>query len=126
MERSIVQTAHAPAAIGPYAQAVIAGDMIFTSGQIPLDPATGEMVGTDITAQTVRVCENLKAVLEAAGSSPTLAVKTTCYLTGMENFAAFNAVYAQYFPTTPARSCVAVKELPKGALVEVEVVAVKA
>ena len=126
MKREIIQTALAPAAIGPYAQAVIAGDMVFTSGQIPLDPATGTMVGDDITEQTVRVCENLRAVLEAAGSSPEFAVKTTCYLTSMENFAAFNAVYAQYFSTTPARSCVAVKELPKGALVEVEVVAVKA
>ena len=126
MKREIVQTSLAPAAIGPYSQAVTVGDMVFTSGQIPLDPATGAMVGTDITEQTVRVCENLCAVLAAAGSSPELAVKTTCYLTSMDNFAAFNAVYAQYFPTTPARSCVAVKELPKGALVEVEVVAVKA
>ncbi len=126
MNREIIQTEFAPAAIGPYAQAVTAGDMIFTSGQIPLDPATGAMVGTDITEQTVRVCENLCAVLEAAGSSPELAVKTTCYLTSMDNFAAFNAVYAKYFSTTPARSCVAVKELPKGALVEVEVIAVKA
>ncbi|MBE6575975.1 MAG: RidA family protein [Ruminococcaceae bacterium] len=126
MNREIIQTEFAPAAIGPYAQAVTAGDMIFTSGQIPLDPVTGAMVGTDITEQTVRVCENLRAVLEAAGSSPELAVKTTCYLTSMDNFAAFNAVYAKYFSTTPARSCVAVKELPKGALVEVEVIAVKA
>ena len=126
MNREIIQTELAPAAIGPYAQAVTAGNMIFTSGQIPLDPATGAMVGTDITEQTVRVCENLRAVLEATGSSPELAVKTTCYLTSMDNFAAFNAVYAKYFSTTPARSCVAVKELPKGALVEVEVIAVKA
>lgn len=126
MNREIIQTELAPAAIGPYAQAVTAGNMIFTSGQIPLDPATGAMVGTDITEQTVRVCENLRAVLDAAGSSPELAVKTTCYLTSMDNFAAFNAVYAKYFSTTPARSCVAVKELPKGALVEVEVIAVKA
>lgn len=126
MKREIVQTALAPAAIGPYAQAVIAGDMVFTSGQIPLDPATGEMVGDNITEQAVRVCENLRAVLEAAGSSTELAVKTTCFLASMSDFAAFNAVYAQYFPTTPARSCVAVKELPKGALVEVEVVAIRA
>lgn len=126
MKREIIQTERAPAAIGPYAQAVTAGDMVFTSGQIPLDPATGEMVGADITEQAVRVCENLRAVLEAAGSSTELAVKTTCFLASMSDFAAFNAVYAQYFPTTPARSCVAVKELPKGALVEVEVVAVKA
>lgn len=126
MKREIVQTTNAPAAIGPYAQAVVCGDMVFTSGQIPLDPETGAMVGADITEQTVRVCKNLRAVLEAAGSSTELAVKTTCYLTSMDDFAAFNAVYAQYFPTTPARSCVAVKELPKGALVEVEVVAVKA
>ena len=126
MKREIVQTALAPAAIGPYAQAVIAGDMVFTSGQIPLNPATGEMVGDNITEQAVRVCENLRAVLEAAGSSAELAVKTTCFLASMSDFAAFNAVYAQYFPTTPARSCVAVKELPKGALVEVEVVAVRA
>lgn len=126
MKREIVQTALAPAAIGPYAQAVIAGDMVFTSGQIPLNPATGEMVGDNITEQAVRVCENLRAVLEAAGSSTELAVKTTCFLASMSDFAAFNAVYAQYFPTTPARSCVAVKELPKGALVEVEVVAIRA
>ena len=118
-----VHTNHAPAAIGPYAQAVIAGNLVFTSGQIPLNPVTGQMEGGDITGQTHRVCRNLKAVLEAAGASLQSAVKTVCFLRDMADFAAFNEVYAQYFTEKPARSCVAVKDLPKGALVEVEVVA---
>ena len=122
---SKVQTNKAPAAIGPYSQAVCVGDLIFTSGQIPLNPETGALEGVNITEQTHRVCKNLTAVLEAAGSSPEKAVKTVCFLANMEDFAAFNEVYAQYFTEKPARSCVAVKELPKGALVEVEVIAEK-
>ncbi len=122
---SKVQTNKAPAAIGPYSQAVVVGNLIFTSGQIPLNPETGFIEGDNITQQTHRVCENLKAVLEAAGGSLTSAVKTVCFLSDMADFAPFNDVYAQYFTEKPARSCVAVKELPKGALVEVEVVAEK-
>ena len=118
-----VQTDKAPLAIGPYSQAMIVGNLVFTSGQIPLDPETGAMIGNNITEQTHRVCQNLEAVLTEAGSSLTHAVKTVCYLSDMENFAAFNEVYAQYFTEKPARSCVAVKALPKGALVEVEVIA---
>ena len=118
-----VQTANAPAAIGPYSQATVIGNLVFTSGQIPLDPATGAMVGTDITEQAHRVCQNLEAVLRAAGASLQSVLKTTCFLSTMADFAAFNEVYAQYFTETPARSCVAVKELPKAALVEIEVIA---
>ena len=118
-----VHTENAPAAIGPYSQAVVVGDLVFSSGQIPLDPETGALVGSGITEQTHRVCQNLKAVLEAAGASLGAAVKTVCFLHDMADFAAFNQVYAQYFTEKPARSCVAVKDLPKGALVEVEVVA---
>ncbi len=122
---SKVQTNQAPAAIGPYSQAMVVGNLIFTSGQIPLDPETGLMVGETVTEQAHRVCKNLDAVLTAAGSSLKSAVKTVCYLANMADFAAFNEVYAQYFTEKPARSCVAVKELPKGALVEVEVIAEK-
>ena len=118
-----VHTSSAPAAVGPYSQAVVSGNMIYTSGQIALDPATGEMVGADVTAQAHQVMKNLAAVLAAGGSGLDRAVKTTCFLADMDDFAAFNAVYAEYFPTRPARSCVAVKTLPKGALCEVEVVA---
>ena len=118
-----VKTKNAPAAIGPYSQAMIVGDLIFTSGQIPLNPETGVLEGKDIAEQTHRVCKNLDAVLTAAGSSLQSAVKTVCFLANMSDFAAFNGVYAQYFTEKPARSCVAVKDLPKGALVEVEVVA---
>ncbi len=118
-----VQTDKAPAAIGPYSQAVIINDLVFTSGQIPLNPETGMLEGTDITAQTHQVCKNLSAVLTAADSSLECAVKTVCFLAEMSDFAAFNADYEQYFTGKPARSCVAVKELPKGALVEVEVIA---
>ena len=120
-----VQTNKAPAAIGPYSQAVVAGDLIFTSGQIPLNPETGILEGDNITEQTHRVCKNLEAVLTAAGGSMKSAVKTVCFLADMVDFAAFNEVYAQYFTEKPARSCVAVKDLPKGALVEVEVIAKK-
>jgi 2-iminobutanoate/2-iminopropanoate deaminase len=123
MDIQKVSTENAPAAIGPYSQAIKVGELLFTSGQIPLDPATGTMVGENITEQTERVMQNLGAVLAAAGSDYTKAVKTTCFLADMNDFAAFNAVYAKYFTTCPARSCVAVKTLPKGALVEVEVIA---
>lgn len=118
-----VQTNNAPEAIGPYSQAIVAGGLVFTSGQIPLDPETGVLTGENITEQTHRVCKNLEAVLNAAGSSLKKAVKTVCFLSDIGDFAAFNEVYAQYFTEKPARSCVAVKELPRGALVEVEVVA---
>ena len=120
-----IQTNKAPAAIGPYSQAVVVGNLIFTSGQIPLNPETGVLEGKDITEQTHRVCRNLEAVVTAAGSSLQNAVKTVCFLANMSDFAAFNEVYAQYFTEKPARSCVAVKDLPKGALVEVEVIAEK-
>ena len=121
--RKIIQTPNAPAAIGPYSQAIVWGDLVFTSGQIPLDPATGAVVEGGIREQAEQVMKNLSAVLEAAGSSTGSAVKTTCYLADMGDFALFNEVYAAYFPSNPARSCVAVKALPKGVLVEVEVVA---
>lgn len=120
-----VETNKAPKAIGPYSQAVVVGNLIFTSGQISLNPETGVLEGNDIKEQTHRVCQNLKAVLEASGASLENAVKTVCYLSDMTNFSEFNEVYAQYFTQKPARSCVAVKELPKGALVEVDVVAEK-
>lgn len=122
---SKVQTEKAPAAIGPYSQAIVAGNFIFTSGQIPLNPETGLIEGNTITEQTHRVCKNLEAVLTASGASLKSAVKTVCYLSNMEDFSAFNEVYAEYFSGKPARSCVAVKALPKGALVEVEVIAEK-
>ena len=122
---SKVQTSKAPAAIGPYSQAVVVGNLIFTSGQIPLNPETAVLEGENITEQTHRVCKNLEAVLSAAGGSLKSTVKTVCFLANMSDFGAFNEVYAQYFTEKPARSCVAVKDLPKGALVEVEVVAEK-
>ena len=118
-----ISTDKAPAAIGPYSQAMQTGNLIYTSGQLPIDPKTGSIDAADITGQTVQVMENLKAVLEAAGSDLTKAVKTLCFLTDMGNFAAFNEVYAKYFTNNPARSCVAVSALPKGALVEVEAIA---
>lgn len=118
-----IHTDQAPAALGPYSQAVVSGGLCFTSGQIALSPETGEIVGADIETQTRQVMENLCAVLAAAGASPETVVKTTCYLADIADFAAFNAVYAEYFPGKPARSCVAVKDLPRGALVEVEAVA---
>ena len=121
--RTKISTPNAPAAIGPYSQAIRCGDMIYTSGQIPLDPATGVVVGDDIRTQAEQVMKNLSAVLTAAGASFESAVKTTCFLADMADFAAFNEVYAAYFVTNPARSCVAVKTLPKGVLVEVEVIA---
>ena len=118
-----VSTNNAPAAIGPYSQAIIVGNTVFTSGQIPINPATGNIELTDIASQTEQVMKNLGAVLEAAGSSYEKAIKTTCFLADIADFAAFNEVYAKYFTEKPARSCVAVKALPKGALVEVEVIA---
>ena len=118
-----IHTDKAPAAIGPYSQAVVVDRLIFTSGQIPLDPATGCMVGESITEQTHRVCQNLEAVLAAAGATMQDVVKTTCFLSDMADFAAFNEVYARYFTSCPARSCVAVKALPKGSLVEIEAIA---
>lgn len=118
-----ISTNKAPAAIGPYSQAVVVNNMLFTSGQIALDPATGEVVGTTIIEQAEQVMKNLGAVLEEAGSSYEKAVKTVCFLADMEDFAAFNEVYGRYFTEKPARSCVAVKQLPKNVLCEVEVIA---
>ena len=118
-----ISTDKAPAAIGPYSQAIVIGDMLFTSGQIPIDPATGNIDAVGITAQTEQVMKNLGEVLSEAGTSFENAVKTTCFLANIADFAEFNAVYAKYFTEKPARSCVAVKDLPKGALVEVEVIA---
>lgn len=118
-----VFTEQAPAAIGPYSQAVKTGGLVYTSGQIPIDPATGVIEAQDIKGQTEQVMKNLEAVLKAAGSSFERAVKTLCFLKSMDDFAAFNEVYARYFTGKPARSCVAVAALPKNALVEVEVIA---
>ena len=121
----IIHTDKAPAAIGPYAQAIACGDMIYTSGQIGLDPATGALAGDTVEAQTRQAIANLKAVLEAAGSGLDKVIKTTCFLQSMGDFAAFNAVYAELFPGRPARSCVEVAALPRGALAEIEAVAVR-
>ena len=118
-----ISTDKAPAAIGPYSQAIVIGDMVFTSGQIPINPATSAVEAVGIVEQTEQVMRNLGAVLEAAGSSFEKAVKTTCFLADIADFAAFNEVYAKYFTEKPARSCVAVKDLPKGVLCEVEVIA---
>lgn len=118
-----IQTDKAPAAIGPYSQAVIAGNLVYTSGQIPLSPVDGTVSGENIREQTAVVIENLKAVLEAAGSSLQQVIKTTCFLSDLSNFAAFNEVYAQYFTGKPARSCVEVSRLPRDVLVEIEAIA---
>ena len=118
-----IYTKNAPDAIGPYSQAVKCGNMLFTSGQIAINPATSQVEATDIEGQTEQVCKNLCALLEAAGSSAEKVVKTTCFLADMADFAAFNGVYAKYFVSKPARSCVAAKTLPKNVLVEVEVIA---
>ena len=123
MQLKKVSTDKAPAAIGPYSQAVICDKLVFTSGQIPIDPTSGTVKAVTIEEQTRQVMENLGQVLSAAGSSFEKAVKTTCFLADIQDFAAFNAVYAEYFTTKPARSCVAVRELPKGVKVEVEVIA---
>ena len=119
----VVYTDKAPAAIGPYSQAIILNGVLFTSGQIPVDPATGEINGDTIETQTEQVMKNLGEVLKEAGSSFEKAVKTTCFLADMGDFAKFNEVYAKYFVNKPARSCVAVKTLPKNVLCEVEVIA---
>ncbi|MBQ3871459.1 MAG: RidA family protein [Clostridia bacterium] len=119
----VVYTDKAPAAIGPYSQAMITGGLLFTSGQIGIDPATGEVVEGGIEEQAEQVIKNLEAVLKEAGTDFTKVVKTTCFLQDMGDFAAFNAVYAKYFVNKPARSCVAVKTLPKNLLVEIEVIA---
>ena len=118
-----VATDKAPAAIGPYSQGIIVNNILFASGQIPLDPSTGEIKGSTIEEQAKQVMENIGALLEAAGSGYTKVVKTTCFLANMEDFGAFNGVYEKYFTEKPARSCVAVKELPKKVLCEVEVIA---
>lgn len=119
----IIHTNSAPAAVGPYSQAMVSGGMVYTAGQVALDPEIGVMVGSNVTEQAHQVMKNLTAVLTAAGSGLDKAVKTTCFLVDMDDFAAFNEVYAEYFTGKPARSCVAVKTLPKGALCEVEVIA---
>ena len=118
-----VYTSNAPEAIGPYSQAIICGNMLFTSGQVPINPATGNVEAEGITDQATQVMKNLAAVLEEAGTTFEKVVKTTCFLADMNDFAAFNAVYAEYFTSKPARSCVAVKTLPKNVLCEVEVIA---
>lgn len=119
-----VSTDKAPKAIGPYSQAIVVNGLVYTSGQIPLNPESGVIVGKDIKEQTEQVMKNLSEVLKAAGTSLDKAIKTTCFLANINDFSAFNEVYAKYITNAPARSCVAVKDLPKGALVEVEVVAV--
>ena len=120
-----ISTKNAPAAIGPYSQGMITGNMIYTSGQIPINPETGNIEATDIEGQADQACRNIKAVLEAAGSSLEKVVKTTCFLQNISDFTAFNAVYEKYFTGKPARSCVEAGALPKGALVEIEVIAEK-
>ncbi|MBQ4106515.1 MAG: RidA family protein [Lentisphaeria bacterium] len=122
--KKIISTPNAPAAVGPYSQAVKAGNLLFCSGQIALDPSTGVLAGDDIETQAGQVMKNISAVLEAAGATCDDVVKTTCFLADINDFAGFNAVYARCFPGKPARSCVAAAALPKGALVEVEVTAV--
>lgn len=122
--KKTIFTKQAPEAIGPYSQGIAAGNLVWTSGQIPIDPATGEVVKGRISEQAEQVCKNVGEVLKAAGAAYEDVVKTTCFLKDMSDFAAFNAVYAKYFTGKPARSCFAVRDLPKGALVELEAVAV--
>ena len=124
MDKNIISTTNAPGAIGPYSQGITVGDFVFTSGQIPVNPATGE-IPEGIAAQAEQSCQNVAAILEAAGVTLEHVVKTTCFLAEMGDFAAFNEVYARYFVSKPARSCVAVKDLPKGVLCEIEALAVK-
>jgi 2-iminobutanoate/2-iminopropanoate deaminase len=119
----IISTSNAPAAIGPYSQAILVNGMLYTSGQIPLDPFNGQVVEGGIKEQTLQVMKNLKAILDEAGTSFENVIKTTCFLYDMGDFVAFNEVYGEYFTKKPARSCVAVKNLPKDVLVEVEVIA---
>lgn len=121
---TIIDTKNAPGAIGPYSQGFVVGDLVITSGQLPVDPATGTMP-EGIAAQAEWSCKNVGTILEAAGSGLDKVVKTTCFLANMSDFAAFNEVYAKYFTSKPARSCVAVKDLPKGALCEIEAIAEK-
>ena len=124
--KKVISTANAPQAIGPYSQAIEAGGFVFVSGQIPLIPATGELVEGSVEVQTARVLENLKAILESAGSSLENVVKTTVYITNMDDFAKVNGIYGQYFQENPpARVCVEVSKLPKGALVEIDVIAAR-
>ena len=124
MEKKVIATTNAPGAIGPYSQGWVVGDLVYTSGQIPVVPATGE-IPEGIAAQTEQSCKNVAAVLEAGGVTMEDVVKTTCFLADMGDFAAFNEVYAKYFTSKPARSCVAVKDLPKGVLCEIEAIAAK-
>ena len=124
MDKKVIDTKAAPGAIGPYSQGFTFGDMIITSGQIPVDPATGA-APEGIAAQAEQSCKNVQAIVEAAGATMNDVVKTTCFLADMGDFAAFNEVYAKYFTSKPARSCVAVKALPKGLLCEIEAIAVK-
>ena len=124
MDKKVIATPNAPGAIGPYSQAWLVGDTLFASGQIPVDPATG-IVPEGIAAQAEQSCKNAMAIVEAAGMTPDNVVKTTCFLAEISDFAAFNEVYAKYFTSKPARSCVAVKDIPKGVLCEIEVIAVK-
>ena len=119
-----VETKEAPAAIGPYSQGIIHGELIFTSGQIPINPELGVIDGKDILEQTERAIKNVAEVLRAGGSDLDKVIKTTCYLSDMNNFSAFNSIYATYFTSCPARSCVEVSKLPKGAMVEIEAIAV--
>jgi len=119
----IIATDKAPAAIGPYSQAIVTGNMLFASGQIPINPATGAVEATTIEEQTEQVCKNIGEILAAAGTSYDKVVKTTCFLADINDFAAFNAVYANYFTSKPARSCVAVKDIPKGVKCEIEIIA---
>ena len=119
----VIYTPDAPEAIGPYSQAICAGNLVFTSGQIPINPASGLVEADTIEAQTEQVCKNIQAVLTAAGTSLDKVVKTVCFLSTMDDFAAFNGVYSKYFTGKPARSCVAVKTLPKNVLVEVDTIA---
>ena len=124
MEKTVIATNNAPGAIGPYSQGWVVGEFVYTSGQIPVDPATGA-IPEGIAAQAEQSCKNVGAILEAAGSSLEQVFKTPCFLADMGDFAAFNEVYARYFTTKPARSCVAVKDLPKGVLCEIEAIAAK-
>ncbi|MDF2841891.1 MAG: hypothetical protein K0R00_317 [Herbinix sp.] len=120
----VIQTENAPAAIGPYSQALRQGNLLFSSGQIPIDPATGQVVDGEIKEQALQVMKNIEAILKEAGATFEQVIKTTCFLKNMDDFAAFNEIYSQYFTGKPARSCVAVAKLPKDVLCEVEVIAV--
>lgn len=122
--RNKIYTQNAPKPLGPYSQAILVDGTLYCSGQIPIDANSGELCGLTVKQQTRTVCENIKSILQSAGLGFENVVKTTCYLTEMDYFEKFNAVYAEYFISNPARSCVAVKALPKGALVEIEVIAV--